>query len=144
MASFNIKDLMVSLEAKELKINQYCYHFTCFGVTYLCNFCSIRPTLCIEGTCPGTSVICRFGTQPCFAGSCGFSDTTIWRETTSIVEIIPSLEANELDELKKALQVLSEKIDTEFKPAKTAQLDHLETKLNEALKEVQGQKKKLK
>jgi len=144
MASFNIKDLMVSLEAQELKINQICYHFTCFGVTYFCNFCSIRPTLCIAGTCPDRSIICQLGTTPCFGGSCGFSDTTIYRESTSIVEIIPSLDINELEELKKGLQVLTQKIDSEYKPAKAKQLDQLESKLNETLKEVQDLRKKSK
>jgi len=142
MASFPVKDLMFQLETQELKLNQICYHFTCFGITHFCGYCTFQRTIiCPEYTCPGGSIACRYGT---ITNPCGLSDTTIYKEGTSIVEIIPYLDINELDELKKGLQVLSQKIDSEYRPAKVRQLDTLETALNASIKEVQELKKKAK
>lgn len=145
MASFNIKELSIQLQSQDLKLNQICYHFTCFGITHYCGYCTFQHTIiCPEYTCPGGSIACKFGTTPCYGGSCGFSDTTIYKEGTSIVEIIPYLDINELEELKKGLQVLTQKIDSEYKPAKVKQLDQLESSLNETIREVQDLKKKTK
>jgi hypothetical protein len=132
---------MVQLEAQELKLNQICYHFTCFGITHICYCTYFRTIICPEYTCPGGSIACKYGT---ITNPCGLTDTTIYKEGTSIVEIIPYLDVNELDELKKGLQVLSQKIDSEYKPAKVKQLDQLESSLNETIKQVQDLKKKTK
>jgi hypothetical protein len=132
----SIKALTANLEIQELN-PKFCYHFTnCFGYTILCGYCSFQHTI----ICPERSVLCRIPSA-CPAGSI---DPTTWQEGTIYEEIIPYLDIHELDELKKGLQVLSEKIDKEFKPAKAKQLDTLETALNATLKEVQDLKKKTK
>lgn len=159
MPKFNLKDLMVSLEVqKETAAGQLCYHsgcyhlspvcynWTCNGITVFCHFgCSVHPTICPAGSCPGGSICVTRSIVTCFAGSripnCGISETSPWVESIA-QEVIPTLDVKELGELKVALQGLVERIDKEFKPQKLEQLDTLESKLNEAMEDVKEQKKK--
>jgi hypothetical protein len=149
MPNYKFRDLMVSLETKGVNdtrclhytgCHNYtpinCYNFSC-GISLHClNGCSGLPSLCIANTCPGGSVLCRFGT-------CGITEPTTWWETTTpIQQFIPSMDVQELAELKVALQGLVEKIDKEFKPEKLEQLDVLESKMSEAINDIKEQKKK--
>ena len=139
MSNYKFKDLMVSLETTKgvdtlcfhftgcHNYTPICYHYTC-GISIACyNGCSVHPTIiCPPGTfCPGGSI-----------------PETIWKTTTPVQQFIPSLDIQELAELKVALQGLVEKIDKEFRPEKLQQLDVLEGKMTEAIKDIKEQKKK--
>lgn len=158
MPKFNIKDLMVSLTASQ-EINHLCLNFTgchpfsfcqpfsiCHPISVCHAGCSVLLSVhtCVAYTCPGGTIACQFGTHPCGVTipNCGVSEETTWKETSVIQQIIPALDVAELAELKIGLQGLIEKIDKEFRPAKLEQLDNLESKLNEAIKDVKDQKKK--
>jgi hypothetical protein len=162
MPKFNVKDLMVSLAGKQvdpLCLNRsICYNFTCFGISYACHqACSYLHTpICVEASCPPISLFCQNHsftacnniTVTCahtVITACGFSvdPTEPWKNPEILGQIVPSLDVQELQELKAALQGLVEKVDKEFMPAKKEQLPRLEENLKETLKDVKEQKDKL-
>jgi len=147
MPKFNIKDLMVSLDiSKEAQICPLHTYIIChFGCSiYISQPCALHSlTNCPLHSCgyfsPGPPTCGYFSPGP---PTCGISEISPYKDTNIYNQVIPALDVQELTELKTALQGLVEKIDKEFRPAKLEQLDSLEGKLNEAIKDVKEAKKK--
>ena len=143
---FKVKDLMIDLSAQKAPQLPLC-RIGCTRVISYCLFtCSGDPTV---NTCryfESTIVTCRYGITniTCIGGSCGFSEDTI--DTIDTIYEDPTQVSALKEKLKSALEKVEahEKTVAEnLKPQTVADVEMLETKLNEALAELKSRKTEL-
>lgn len=156
MKSFQIKDLMVTLDPQNLQAPQQpiCQLGCSFQAPSFCHFgCSFNPTCHLGCSIFITPITCHFGCSihvtpiTCQLG-CSIHLPSIIRTptildfTTPVHAALPNLNQSELEQLRGEISDLQKKVEEQIKQT-PEDLDMLEGKLKEALEEIATQKANL-
>ena len=140
MKTFQIKDLMVSINATAHTLHQT----LCVNYTNVCNYgCSVfnTPIYCHLGCTDNITPVCHGGCSLVQSIPCGITILD-WDTTTPIQREIETYQEAELADFKTNLAELQKYVDQKLQRS-PAELDQLETKLTEAINEVRAQKASL-